>query len=142
MYHIVVAFDGGRTLKMSIIDRPTVVVVDDEQLIVEIVCEVLDDAGLEAVSCISGSQAVSCIRNTQPQLVMLDLQMPGVDGVQIFRTMRADPATRSIPVIFFTANASRLKAWLPEYRQMGATVLPKPFDIDNLVAMVSQSIAS
>jgi CheY-like chemotaxis protein len=68
--------------------------------------------------------------------------MPGVDGFQVFRTMRADPATRSIPVIFFTANTSILKSGLPEYRQMNATVLPKPFDLDTLVEIVKKALAS
>ena len=125
---------------MSGAGKPTVVVVDDEQLIVDVVCEVLDDAGLDAVSCTHGHEAIACIRSTEPQVVILDVQMPGVDGIEIFQTMRADPQTRSIPVIFFTANASRLKTWLPNYRQMGAELLPKPFNIDRLLAMVKQSL--
>ena len=120
--------------------RPTVVVVDDEQPIVDIVCEVLDDAGLAAVSCVHGHEAFGCIRRTQPHVVILDVQMPGVDGIQIFRTMRSDPKTSSIPVIFFTANASKLKTWLPEYKQMGAQLLPKPFDLEKLLTMVNQSL--
>ncbi len=126
---------------MGEVGRPTVVVVDDEQPIVDIVCEVLDDAGLAAIGCIHGREAFVCIRRTQPQVVILDVQMPGVDGIQIFRNMRADPKTSSIPVIFFTANASKLKTWLPEYKQMGAQLLPKPFDLEKLLTMVNQSLA-
>jgi len=44
-------------------------------------------------------------------------------------------------VIFFTANASKLKTWLPEYKQMGAQLLPKPFDLEKLLTMVNQSLA-
>ncbi len=126
---------------MSEEGRPTVVVVDDEQPIVDIVCEVLDDAGLAAVSCVHGHEAFGCIRSTQPHVVILDVQMPGVDGIQIFRTMRSDPKTSSIPVIYFTANASKLKTWLPDYAQMGAQLLPKPFDLEKLLTMVNQSLA-
>lgn len=123
-------------------NRPKVVVIDDEQPIVDIVCEMLKDMGMDAVSCTRGYEAIDCIRTTRPQAVLLDVQMPFVDGVQIFRMMRADPLTNMIPVIFCTANISRLKTWLPEYQEMGATVLPKPFRYDKLIGMVNQALAS
>ncbi len=50
--------------------------------------------------------------------------------------MRADPATVAIPVIFFTANAHVLERRLPTFRGMGASLLPKPFDVDKLIALV------
>src|SRR4051794_27080669 len=120
--------------------KPTVVVVDDEPAIVEVVCDALEDVDVTTVGCIHGPEAHACIRRERPKLVILDVQMPGVDGVEVFRTMRADPATRSIPVIFFTANTEKLKQRLPEYEGLGATLLPKPFNVMRLLDMVKAAL--
>lgn len=131
---------SGDTMKQG--HRPKIVVIDDEQRIVDVICEMLNDLGMHTVSCTRGHEAIDCIRNTQPQAVLLDVQMPFVDGVQIFQMMRADPMTQMIPVIFCTANAARLIDWLPELQQMRATILPKPFKFDTLIGMVNQALAS
>jgi CheY-like chemotaxis protein len=121
--------------------KPTVVVVDDEPAIVEVVCDALEDVDVTTVGCVHGPEAHACIRRVQPKLVILDVQMPGVDGVEVFRTMRADPAMRGIPVIFFTANAEKLKQRLPEYEGLGAALLPKPFNVVRLLDMVEAALA-
>ena len=121
--------------------KPTVVVVDDEPAIVEVVCDVLDDEDVVAVPCAHGQAAEACIREVHPQLVILDVQMPGVDGIEVFRRMRADPATSNIPVIFFTANADKLKQRLPNFRAMGAKLLPKPFNVVKLLDLVHSCLA-
>src|SRR5687767_9209646 len=89
--------------------QPSVVVIDDDRPIAEVVCEVLDEDGIPTSSCPYGEQAQACIRRKQPDLVILDIQMPGVDGIELFLRLRADPATAALPVIFFTANAHILR---------------------------------
>ena len=121
--------------------KPTVVVVDDEAAIVEVVCDALEDVDVATVGCVHGTEAHACIRRAQPGLVILDVQMPGVDGVEVFRSMRADPEMQAIPVIFFTANTQKLKQRLPEYESMGATLLPKPFNVMRLLDMVKVALA-
>ena len=116
------------------------VVVDDEPAIVDVVCDVLDEADVAATGCVEGPEAFACIKATKPDIVILDVQMPAVDGVEIFQRLRADPATSSIPVIFFTANADTLKRRLPDYRARGAQLLPKPFDVDRLLDLVQRSL--
>ncbi len=116
------------------------VIVVDEPPIVEVVCDVLEDEGFHAVPCEHGPEAFSCIRREQPRLVMLDIQMPQVDGIQVFQLMRTDPVTAATPVIFFTANDHILRQKLPNYRQMGAELLPKPFDLTKLITLVEQVI--
>jgi CheY-like chemotaxis protein len=121
---------------------PKVVVVDDEPAIVDVVCDVLYDADVQGVPCISGHEANSCILDTRPRAVILDIQMPVVDGIEVFKRMRADPRTRDIPVIFFTANADKLKQRLPNFQEMGAQLLPKPFQIDKLLDLVNRAISN
>lgn len=123
-------------------ERPTVVVVDDERAIVDVVCDVLEDADMTAVGCPFGHQAYMCIRCTQPEAVILDVQMPGVDGISVFHCLRSDPATSNIPVIFFTANSDKLTGRLPNYAALGAELLHKPFDVDALLAAVDRVLAN
>ncbi len=118
---------------------PTIVVVDDDQAILEMVCEMVTDAGMTAIPCSHGWDAVPCILREQPDLAILDLQMPVVDGVEVFQAMRADPLLAHLPVIFLTANADLLSKRLPLYRSLGATVLPKPFKIMTLMTMIGQA---
>jgi two-component system, OmpR family, response regulator len=113
-------------------------VVDDEPMLVEMVCESLEDAGIAAMSCTESQEAYASMRRHQPDVVILDVQMPEVDGLKVFRQMRADPAMRQTPVIFFTANINKLRRWIPDYQSLGAELLPKPFDIDRLLELVQQ----
>ena len=121
-------------------EKPTAVVVDDELPMVELVCEVLRDEGMVAIACPYGRNAHRCVLDHQPEVVILDVQMPGVDGIEVFRRLRDDAATQAIPVIFFTANARRLAERLPNFREMGAELLPKPFDVARLLDLVDQVI--
>jgi len=121
-------------------DRPTAVVVDDERPIVDMVCDVLEDVGIDAVPCQHGKEAYVCIRRKQPRVVILDIQMPVVDGIQVFEQMRAEPATADIPVVFFTANAHILRQRLPNYTTMNAQFLPKPFNVEALITAVEAAI--
>ena len=122
--------------------HPTVVVVDDEPPIVEVVCEALEEEEITAVACAHGHEAYPCIRRHRPKVVILDVQMPGVDGIEVFQRLRADPATSAIPVIFFTANAQKVLQRIPNYRALGAQLLSKPFDVDKLLDMVTRALAA
>ena len=122
--------------------NPEVIVVDDEAPIVELVCEVLNDEAIAAEGCPHGRSAYRCIRGKHPKLVILDIQMPEVDGIELFHQMRADPETSKIPVIFFTANAIRLEQRLPDYEVLGAQLLPKPFHVDRLLEAVSRALGT
>ena len=68
--------------------------------------------------------------------------MPGLDGIELFLRLRADPATAALPVIFFTANAHILRQRLPDYQHMGAALLPKPFSLEHLRAVVARMLAA
>jgi CheY-like chemotaxis protein len=117
-------------------NKRVVVVVDDEPSIVEVVCDALEELDATTIGCSQGTAANALIREARPQLVILDVQMPGVDGVEVFRLMRSEPATSAVPVIFFTANADKLLKRLPDYQASGAALLPKPFNVGRLLDLV------
>jgi CheY-like chemotaxis protein len=121
---------------------PAVVVIDDDFAIVEVVRDVLLDEDIPADSCPYGHQAHACLRTKRPQVAILDIQMAGIDGIELLKQLRADPLTRDIPVIFFTANAHLLRDRLPNYRQLGAELLPKPFHLNDLIDAVRRHLAA
>ena len=113
-----------------------VVVVDDEPHIVAVVCELLEDEDILAVPCDHGNKALGCIYEQQPTLVVLDVQMPGMDGIQIFQRMRVHPLTAATPVIFLTANSHIVSQRVPNYREQNANLVAKPFDFDTFLDLV------
>lgn len=128
--------------KHSSRERPFVVVVDDEPQVVALILETLADEQIPAESCGYGYAAFTCLRAKLPEVVLLDIQMPGLDGIEIFSRLKSDPETAGIYIIFVTANAPRLEHWFPNYQHLGATVLRKPFDLDELVDVVKAALGS
>ena len=121
---------------MNPIDLRTVMYVDDEPDIREVVLMSLELAGNLAVhSCESGEQALRMLPQIKPDLVLLDVMMPGTDGPSTLQRMRADPRLASIPVIFMTAKA--MPQEVARFRELGAiAVIAKPFDPMQLAKQV------
>jgi CheY-like chemotaxis protein len=120
--------------------NPKIVVVDDEAAIVNVVTDVLEDQGNLTISCVQSREAYARIVEEAPQLVILDVVMPGVDGIEIFRQLRGNSATSAIPVIFFTANSEILRRNLPDFEEQGAMLLPKPFRVRKLLDLVRKAL--
>ena len=114
---------------------PTIVVVDDDPDCVEFLCDYLRTMGFDAVSCHPGPHATACIAQHAPSLVLLDVEMGDTTGIDILLAMRADSVPRQVPVIFFTANADKLRQQLPHYPTLDAALVVKP-DIAGLAARI------
>lgn len=106
----------------------TVLYVDDEPHIREIVQLALGLVeGLDVHICESGERALSVLPDITPDLVLLDVMMPGTDGPTTLQRMRADARFANIPVVFVTAKA--MPAEVARFRELGAAaVIAKPFD--------------
>ena len=106
----------------------TVLYVDDEPDIREIVELSLGLVeGLNVRVCESGERALQRLPDITPDLVLLDVMMPGTDGPTTLQRMRADPRFANIPVVFVTAKA--MPAEVARFRELGAVaVIAKPFD--------------
>lgn len=102
--------------------------VDDDADIREIVEMSLGLDGSIRVSCSAGGEpALASMRSERPDLVVLDVMMPGMDGPAMLERMRADPELRHIPVIFMTAKANPRE--VARFRNLSAIgVIAKPFD--------------
>lgn len=113
-----------------------VLLIDDEDDIREVASLCLSAVGgMEVIEAASGPEGVELARQRKPDLVVLDMMMPGVDGPATMTQLRDDEATREIPVIFLTARASASDT--SRLESMGAIgVLTKPFDPATLADQV------
>jgi two-component system cell cycle response regulator DivK len=82
-----------------------ILIVEDHEKNRKLVRDVLQARGYQTVETETGEEGLRVARETRPALVLMDIQLPGIDGVETFRQLRADPATRTIPVIAVTASA-------------------------------------
>jgi two-component system alkaline phosphatase synthesis response regulator PhoP len=113
----------------------TILVVDDEPGIVQIARDYLERAGYRIVTAADGQHALRLARSEVPSLVVLDLMLPGMDGLDVTRAIRGDPATRSIPIIMLTARVEETDRLIG--LELGADdYITKPFSPRELVARV------
>ena len=83
----------------------TILVVDDDAVSRHVLCQTLTDAGLCNVACESGTDALTYLAEHVPQVVLLDLVMPEMDGFEVLKHMKHDAALKDIPVIILTAKS-------------------------------------
>jgi two-component system phosphate regulon response regulator PhoB len=106
---------------------PCILLVDDESAI-RTICRVnLESDGMKVVEAVDGRDALQAAREQQPELVLLDVMMPDVDGWHVAAELVRDPATRDVPIIFLSARAAREDR--ARARELGAVgYIVKPFD--------------
>jgi two-component system OmpR family response regulator len=114
--------------------------IDDEPDIREVVALSLSlDSNFATRSCSSGEEALVVAAAWQPQIILLDVMMPGMDGPTTLARMREKAATATIPVVFMTARAQTRE--LDYFRSLGAVgVIPKPFDPMTLASVLRTHI--
>ena len=114
--------------------RGSILVVDDEPTIAEVVARYLQRAGYEARTAADGPSAVVAAMSRRPDLVVLDIMLPGLDGLEVMRKLREDAGTR-VPVILLTAKGEESDR-LVGLRQGADDYVVKPFSPLELVARV------
>ncbi|OFX14782.1 MAG: two-component system response regulator [Armatimonadetes bacterium RBG_16_58_9] len=118
-----------------------ILAVDDEKHIVRLVQVNLERAGYEVVTANDGKEALEKVASENPDLVVLDVMMPYMDGFEVLQNLRRSPATRDIPVIMLTAKAQDadvFKGW-----QSGVDCyLTKPFNPMELLSFVKRIFSS
>jgi CheY-like chemotaxis protein len=107
-----------------------VLIVDDEPDILALLREVLEEAGFRVFTAPNGKAALALIAQTSVALVLTDLMMPAVTGLQLAQQLRSDPCTAAIPVLAMTA------ALPPHLPDLFATVISKPFELEELVRIL------
>jgi CheY-like chemotaxis protein len=118
----------------------TVLVADDEPEVVDLVRMMLEWEGYTILAAIDGEQAVARAQADRPDLILLDVRMPKMSGLNVLNHLRADPTTADIPVIMLSVVTT-----YPDVRSAldrGAVAyLPKPFELREMVRLVARVLA-
>jgi two-component system alkaline phosphatase synthesis response regulator PhoP len=112
-----------------------ILIVDDEQDIVELISYNLEKEGFSAIKAYEGASVFNIIATKKPDLLILDLMLPGMNGLDICKKIRANPATADLPIIMLTAKGDELDKIIG--LEIGADdYITKPFSVKELVARV------
>ncbi len=115
----------------------SVLVVEDDKDVNALVGAYAQICGFEYRSALTGASGIAAVKDRLPALVILDLMLPDVDGLEVCKRLKADALTRSVPIIMLTAMSS------DEHRERGracgaAEYITKPFDPDQLIESISR----
>jgi two-component system cell cycle response regulator len=114
--------------------KGTVLIVDDDRDIVAFVADALEAEGYDVLSGLE-EEALRLAHDKHPDVILLDIMMPGMDGEEVSRRLRADPATAGIPIVAMSAH-ERLRSTAA--RMPMDDQLPKPFHLQNLYTTVQR----
>ena len=120
-------------------EKKIVLVVDDEASLRTLVRANLEIDGFEVAEAVDGIEAMDALRVSRPDLVLLDIMMPGKDGIEVLEEIAADSRLRSIPVILLTAKGEQED--LERGAELGARGhITKPFDPEQMVRTVKAAL--
>ena len=118
-----------------------VVYIEDEQEMIDLVRLILNRKGFEIVGANGGREGLDAVRRVLPDLVLLDLMMPDMDGWDVYQQMKADESTQNIPVIVVTAKAQSIDKVLGLHIAKVDDYISKPFSPQELVDSVEKVLA-
>jgi phosphate regulon transcriptional regulator PhoB len=114
---------------------PKVLIVDDEKDIVDLVAYNLEKEGYEVLKAFDGEQALQTAKSKSPHLIVLDLMLPGIQGLEVCKRLKQDVLTAGIPIIMLTAKGEEIDKVIG--LEVGADdYITKPFSVKELVARV------
>jgi len=120
--------------------KKKVMIVDDEESMVELVKSILEKEGFDVIIAYSGKECLEKLKKVKPDLILMDLMMPGMTGKEATRKIRENPKTKDLKIVFLTvARLSEVgKKELEELKVLD--YITKPFDIGDLVKRVKKAM--
>ena len=119
--------------------KPKILVVDDEPFNLDYLEQELEDSDYQITAACNGQEALRKIQAEPPDLILLDIMMPVMDGFQVLSHLKADPARRDIPIIVISAN-SDMRSVVKGIEMGAEDYLPKPFEPTLLHARITASL--
>jgi two-component system cell cycle response regulator DivK len=114
-----------------------ILVVEDQEDNMQIVRDLLVSANYQLIEAENGEQALAAVTKRRPDLILMDIQIPIIDGYEVTRRIKADPALRSIPIIAVTSHA--LSGGEEKARAAGCDdFVPKPYSPRHLLAKIRE----
>jgi len=117
-------------------NKGKILAVDDTPANLEVIGETLSDAGYSVATAIDGERAIKRLQHYQPDLILLDIQMPGMDGFETCERLKNNPLTAGIPIIFITA-LSDVESKVKGFTVGGVDYITKPFEEQEMLARVN-----
>jgi twitching motility two-component system response regulator PilH len=112
-----------------------VLIVDDSPVDIQNLSRILSDAGALVLTATSGAEAIEVAKREKPQLIMMDVNMPGVDGFSAVRQLSQDPSTKGIPVVFVTSKDQKADRVFAQ--MLGAKgYVTKPYAPEQIIAQL------
>lgn len=121
--------------------KPVILLADDQETSIVVAQTILTEQGFEFVVARDGVEALDKARSARPDLILLDIGMPRLDGIGTARALRADPATASIPIIMVTTRGDEA-SFEQAYARGCADYILKPIRSEELIAKVYSVIPS
>lgn len=121
--------------------KRTILLVDDDGDILAMISILLETKGFEVLTCSSGVEALEKLKTVKPNLVLLDVMMPGMSGYDVLVHMKQRPETQNIPVIMVTARGEGTDI-ISGYQYGADYYIPKPFTSDQLLYGISLFVNS
>lgn len=122
-------------------EKKRVVCIEDEPEMVDLVRLILGRKGFELIGAMGGREGLEKIKSTKPDLVLLDLMMPDMDGWEVYQQMKADPEMQRIPVIVVTAKAQSIDKVLGLHIAKVDDYVTKPFGPQELLQSVEKVLS-
>jgi two-component system response regulator VicR len=119
-------------------EKKTVVCIEDEPEMIDLVKLILGRKGFELVGAVGGREGLDTVRKLKPDLVLLDLMMPDMDGWEVYQQMKADEELKVIPVIVVTAKAQSIDKVLGLHIAKVDDYVTKPFGPQELLQSVNK----
>jgi DNA-binding response OmpR family regulator len=114
-----------------------ILIVDDDPTIRSVLEALLEDEGFMPVTAANGHEAVAIVRDNPPALVLMDLMMPVMNGVEAARTLKSAPETANVPIIAMSAGFI-LRESIDDL--LADSIISKPFDLDALIANIRATL--
>ena len=118
--------------------KKVVICIEDEPEMIDLVQLILGRKGFELVGAVGGREGLETVRRLKPDLVLLDLMMPDMDGWEVYQKMKADDELKSIPVIVVTAKAQSIDKVLGLHIAKVDDYVTKPFGPQELLQSVNK----
>ncbi|HDQ71825.1 MAG TPA: response regulator transcription factor [Chloroflexi bacterium] len=119
-------------------EKKTVVCIEDEPEMIDLVKLILGRKGFDLVGAVGGREGLETVRKLRPDLVLLDLMMPDMDGWEVYQQMKADDELKGIPVIVVTAKAQSIDKVLGLHIAKVDDYVTKPFGPQELLQSVNK----
>jgi CheY-like chemotaxis protein len=113
-----------------------IIIVDDEPVILELIRDILHEEGFSVLTANTGAAALQLIKQRAVALVLTDLMMPNLTGLELAHRLHSDPATATIPIILMSA------AMPPDVGDIFADVIHKPFPLEVIVQVVRRALSA